>query len=78
MKKKMGVERHGKAGRDSEHEGRAWGAGEFANMPQEKKMESYPKASHYGTHELDDSITGIDKCVSASESKANRFLSNQH
>lgn len=69
---------HGKAGRESENEGKAWGHGEFANMPQAEKMQSYPPCSKYRGRDLDDTITGIDKSNYHSESMAQKHISNQH
>lgn len=61
----------------SEHEGKAWGRGEYANMPQDVKKDMYPK-NRGATGSLDDTITGIDKAISSSEKTVSRFLSNQH
>ena len=63
---------------NSEREGKAWGRGEFANMPQEKKMNAYPKAHEYGPTDLDDTMTGIDSCNAKAHSTARSHLSNQH
>lgn len=62
----------------SEKEKPAMGHGEFANMPKEVHMEEYPKAAKYRGGVLDDTITGIDRTNHMAESKAQRFLSNQH
>lgn len=61
----------------SESEGKAWGSGQFANMPQDVKMQAYPKASNYRGRPEDDTITGIDSVCQKSESTASRYLSNQ-
>lgn len=62
----------------SEHEGRVMGAGDFANMPQQVHMSSYPKARHYKGGVLDDTITGIDHTNAHAEGQAQKYLSNQH
>jgi hypothetical protein len=62
----------------SEAEAAPWGHGEMANMPQEVIKEHYPKARVHGPGVLNDTVTGIDEAISKSESKASRFLSNQH
>ena len=61
----------------SEHEGRAWGKGEFANMPKETKMDTYPKNRGQGGS-LDDTLTGIDRSISEAETQSRRHMSNQH
>ena len=48
----------------------------FANMPQEVHVKQYPKQSSY-SHELDDTITGIDQVVAHGKGKASKHLSNQ-
>lgn len=53
------------------------GKGDFANMPQDKMMKSYPKAKSYRDTDLDDSMGGIDSCIGASENKARKYMSNQ-
>lgn len=63
---------------NSEREGKAWGKGEFANMPKELKMNAYPKANQFGPGDLDDTMTGIDRSNSAAASKTRSNLSNQH
>lgn len=62
----------------SEREGKAVGKGNFANMPQEVSMKAYPKGATYGTSDLDDTMTGIDRSNSGSVSKARSRVSNQH
>lgn len=65
-------------GGESEMEGRAWGKGEFANMPKETKMKAYPKASEFGPGVLDDTMGEIDMTTKTASTKSHRFLSNQH
>lgn len=61
----------------SEREGRAWGHGEFANMPKKTKMDMYPK-NRGQTGVLDDTITGIDRSIGEAETQSKRHQSNQH
>lgn len=68
----------GKMGGSSEREGKAWGRGQFANMPSEKKMQSYPKSPHSVASVEDDTITRIDAENGRAEKKSRRFVSNQH
>lgn len=63
---------------NSEKEGKAWGKGEFANMPKETKMQAYPKASEYGPDDLDDTMTEIDRVNSKAHTKSHSNKSNQH
>ena len=44
----------------SEHEGKAWGRGSFANMPQEVIMKEYPKGGYSTDGHLDDTIARLD------------------
>jgi hypothetical protein len=62
----------------SEREGKAWGHGQYANMPQEVVKSMYPKARGAGKKVIDDTITGIDRSIDRSESRASRNLSDQH
>lgn len=62
----------------SEHEGSAWGRGEFANMPQEKVMKPYSKAHMMKEPLEDDTMTRIDEEVGRSESRARSHYSDQH
>lgn len=62
----------------SEREGKAWGKGEFANMPKETKMDMYPKSHEAGPGVLDDTMTGIDASNKKSSGKTRKYLSNQH
>jgi hypothetical protein len=64
-------------GKSSESEGAAWGRGQHSNMPKETVMKDYPKPS-MRSDMLDDTMTGIDRTVSASVSKSKSHLSNQH
>ncbi len=41
-------------GGTSGHEGKAWGHGEFANMPKEVKMKEYPKMPYKDLDNIDD------------------------
>mgnify|MGYP007017470555 FL=1 len=61
----------------SEKEGKAWGHGQYANMPQETKTSMYPKNRGQGGS-IDDTMTGIDKSISQAESQSSRHLSSQH
>jgi hypothetical protein len=63
---------------NSEKEGRAWGKGEFANMPKEVSMKSYPKANEYGPSDLDDTMTEIDRVNSMAHKRSRSHVSNQH
>ncbi len=53
------------------------GKGDFANMPQDVKMASYPKAKAYKDTDLNDSMSGIDSAIGMSENKARKYMSNQ-
>ena len=77
MKKAM---HHGDpiVGGESEDEGRVYGQGEFANMPQEVKMKSYPKAYEYGPDVLDDTMGTVDKSNSRAHTTSRKYVSNQH
>jgi len=61
----------------SEQEKKAWGQGEYANMPQDVVKELYPKVS-MASDRLDDTITGIDSCMRNSEGKRSKYVSDQH
>lgn len=45
----------------SEHEGKAWGHGQFANMPQEVMMDEYRPAKSYHDKDLDDTMRRLDE-----------------
>lgn len=62
----------------SEHEMKAWGHGEHANMPKEVKMDKYPKSHEFGPGMEDDTMTRVDAENSRAQKKSHRFLSNQH
>ena len=62
----------------SEREGKAWGKGQYANMPQDLQMKMYPKASEFGPGVLDDTMVEIDRTMSVASSKSHKNLSNQH
>lgn len=63
---------------ESEKEGRAWGHGEFANMPKEVKMDRYPKAHEEGPTVEDDTMTRIDRENRQAHMQSRRHMSNQH
>lgn len=65
-------------GGESEAEGKYWGKGEYANMPQDVKMKMYPKAHEFGPGVLDDTMGNIDKENGRAEAKSHKYLSNQH
>lgn len=65
-------------GGESEAEGRTWGKGEFANMPQDVKMKIYPKAAEYGPDVLDDTMGTVDKSNSRAHTTSRKYVSNQH
>jgi len=44
----------------SENEGKAWGHGQFANMPQEVIMKPYPSPGYSTDGHLDDTIQRLD------------------
>jgi hypothetical protein len=62
----------------SENESKAWGKGEFANMPKEVKMNMYPKSHQFGPGMEDDTMTRVDAENSRAEMKSHKYLSNQH
>lgn len=43
----------------SENEGKAWGKGQFANMPTESMMKQYPTEGSYMDLNIDDTITRL-------------------
>lgn len=49
----------------SEHEGKAWGHGSHANMPQDVHMQEVPKHQHHQTHALNDTMSRLDKDAKA-------------
>lgn len=53
------------------------GKGEFANLPQDVKMKEYPKFRMGKARDIDDSMTDIDYIQGDSESKRDRFWSDQ-
>lgn len=73
-KKRMGVAVRG----TSEREGKAWGKGEYANMPQDVVKEMYPKTKGGSRKTLDDTIKGIDYSIDRSEGRASKYVSDQH
>lgn len=62
----------------SEKEGKAWGHGNFANMPQDVEMKPYSKAHMMKEPLEDDTMTRIDAEVARSESRARSHYSDQH
>jgi hypothetical protein len=56
MKKKGKAPTHG----TSENEGKAWGHGQFANMPQEAIMKPYPAPDYTTDGHIDDTIMRLD------------------
>ena len=44
----------------SENEGKAWGHGKYANMPQEVKMSEYPKMPHKELGGIDDTESRLE------------------
>ena len=53
------------------------GKSEHANMPKGEQQSTYPKASHYLTSDLDDTMDGIDEVCSKTVSRAAKHKSNQ-
>lgn len=53
------------------------GKGEHANMPKDVVMKDYSRSAGMREGELDDTMTGIDRCLDNSESKRRRYMSNQ-
>lgn len=62
----------------SEKEGKAWGHGEFANMPKEVKMDKYPKAHEAGAMVEDDTMGRVDKENMQAHKQTRKYMSNQH
>lgn len=62
----------------SAKEGRAWGHGQFANMPQEVVRKEYPKLRESADPAMNDTITGIDREAMKAHRTARKNLSNQH
>lgn len=65
-------------GGESEREGRVMGHGEFANMPHDVMMKSYPKAHEFGPDVEDDTMGRVDKENKQAHMQTRRHLSNQH
>jgi hypothetical protein len=61
-------------GGESEREGRPWGHGEYANMPQEVKMEAYPKMAYRDMPVLDDTEGRLETDAKAAERGFRRNL----
>lgn len=58
----------------SEHEGRPWGAGSFANMPQEVMMKEYPKMPHKELGGIDDTAGRLASDAQNAEKADRRSL----
>jgi hypothetical protein len=59
----------------SENEGKAWGHGQFANMPSEVMMKAYPKPGMSTDGHLDDTIVRLDGDSMDARKKKNKTLS---
>ena len=62
----------------SEAEGAVMGHGQFANLPQDVKMDLYPPASMHKRHVLDDTMSHVDHTNHHAESQADKYVSYQH
>jgi len=62
----------------SEKESKPWGSGQFANMPQEAKMASYPKAHQEGPTVENDTMTRLDAEGQRSQKQSRKNMSYQH
>lgn len=49
----------------------------FSNMPQEVVMKKYPEKSSVSDSDIDDGMSGIDKCINSSVSKVKSHKSYQ-
>jgi hypothetical protein len=68
----------GPAGWDEGHDPMV-GRHDFAGLPTEKVMRSYPKGTQLTKNErLDDTMSEIDDVCERSEGKRRKYLSNQH
>lgn len=68
----------GPAGFDEGHDPMV-GRRDFAGLPTEKVMRSYPKGAGLTTNErIDDTMSEIDDVGVRSEGKRRKYLSNQH
>lgn len=54
-------------GGTSEHEGRAWGHGEYANLPQDVRMSVYPKMPYKDLDGIDDTEGRLETDAKQSE-----------
>ena len=63
---------------ESEKEGKPWGRGEMANMPQEVRKDTYPKAHEFGPAVENDTMTRIDAENGRAQKTTRKYLSNQH
>jgi len=66
-----------RAGRFVEGNDPSIGRGEFAGLPKDVKMESYPRVGYGRADYLNDSIEGIDDIVEDSVRQRDRHVSNQ-
>lgn len=57
--------------------GSRMGSGDFAGMPQEKKMKPYPKNDYGYGWGPDDTMRGIDEANRESYKKRSRYISDQ-
>lgn len=62
----------------SEDEGAPWGHGQFANMPKDVEVESYPHVHEGREKSLDDTIRGIDDWSRQMYGKKSKYSSDQH
>ena len=68
----------GPAGFDEGHKPMV-GRGDFAGLPSEKVMRSYPKGAQLTRDErLDDTMSEIDDVGTRAEGKRRKYISNQH
>jgi hypothetical protein len=58
----------------SENEGKAWGHGSFANMPQEVIMKDYPKPGYTSDGHIDDTMTRLDDDQRSALSKKRKSM----
>lgn len=78
MKDQSRSKDRGPAGFDEGHDPMV-GRHDFAGLPAEKVMRSYPKSTRLTKNErLDDTMSEIDDVDGRAEGKRVRYLSNQH
>jgi hypothetical protein len=74
----MKSKNQGPAGWDQGHDPMV-GRNDFAGLPGEKVMKSYPKGAGLTKNErIDDTMSEIDDVCERSEGKRKKYLSNQH